>query len=549
MAKLSPDQRNHLYLIEAARVGIHKPILAALYAAHSQPSLADGETGLGISPANQIPLDRVNTLSQQIQYAANTIRSLSESLTAQGWTASDLWQAEKSCYSDRFLKTVAAGYGAPSSDTAAARLEACDPQVLLQAYLENFKADCAECEEFPQNLAYLDQALLTLVGQIPRYYVGIPSQREALVEATRIWNGWDTPEMAIAKLSPSSDSLDESHLDRELLQFANEISSKYTSYPHQREALLRLTQLWRQLPGRETAVASLKKNTSPETLLEILDPALIAFVHRLPGEYRGQAHQRNAIAETVRIWRQMESRTAVLISLGINAETLEAGKTDPAILVNAATGFDRELLEFIRRIPIDYKQLDLQREALIALVQLWRQLTTKDQTIKSLFDDLKQMHLARKGTPEAPPVPLAILPKRPEQWTTENIQMYASIIPEGNFTWAEATKGGTQMPSDLATVDAIIRIATLVQRARDRLGRPFYITNWYLSPEASSLCFGVSNSRHIIGDAIEFYCDGLSGDRVYWFLDPWWPGGLGRYGRFPYLNYIDARSYRSRWVN
>ena len=47
MTTLLPDQRNYYYLIEAARAGIHKPILAALYAAHNQPQLADGEIGLG----------------------------------------------------------------------------------------------------------------------------------------------------------------------------------------------------------------------------------------------------------------------------------------------------------------------------------------------------------------------------------------------------------------------------------------------------------------------------------------------------------------------
>jgi hypothetical protein len=51
MATLSPDQRNYYYLLESERTGIHKPILAALYQIHSSPSLSDGQTGLGISPA------------------------------------------------------------------------------------------------------------------------------------------------------------------------------------------------------------------------------------------------------------------------------------------------------------------------------------------------------------------------------------------------------------------------------------------------------------------------------------------------------------------
>ncbi|MBW4682045.1 MAG: peptidase M15A [Microcoleus vaginatus WJT46-NPBG5] len=561
MAQLSPDQRNYLYLQEAARTGIHKPILAALYTAHNQPILADEETGLGVSPANRIALEQVRTLGEQIYYAANTIRSLSESLVAQGWAASDLWHAEKGRYTDRFIQTLAAGYAAPATESTAARLEACDKQKLLQAYGEDFKIDC-EIEDFPENQAYLDQALLTLVSELSRYYNGLPAQRDALLETARIWSRLDTREATIAKLPQVIASLnipqsadayaensDESYLDGTLLQFVEQLSPNYTGYPHQREALLRLVQVWRQLDSREEAIVSLKKNTSAEPFLKILDPALIAFAGRIPQYYRGQAHQRNAVTEAVRIWRQLDSRTAALVSLGIKAENLEAGKSDPAVLVKAAAQLDRELLAFARRLSIEYKEADHQREALIVLVQRWRQMSTKTQAITSLFDDLKQMNLARRGSLEAAPTPLVIVPKPPERWTPKNIQMYAPIIPDGYFTWAEATHGGTRMPPDQATVDAMIRIAKLAQRARDRIGRPLRITSWYRPAEINRRVGGVSNSRHIVGDAIDFYCEGLTGNQLYWFLDPWWPGGLGRYSCFPYLSHIDARNYRSRWLN
>ena len=95
MTTLSPDQRNYLYILEAERVGIHKSILAALYLAQEQPSLEDGETGLGISPAHRISLDQVNTFAGQIQYGANTIRSLTDSLIKKGWQGVDLWDANR----------------------------------------------------------------------------------------------------------------------------------------------------------------------------------------------------------------------------------------------------------------------------------------------------------------------------------------------------------------------------------------------------------------------------------------------------------------------
>lgn len=172
--------------------------------------------------------------------------------------------------------------------------------------------------------------------------------------------------------------------------------------------------------------------------------------------------------------------------------------------------------------------------------QLWRNLETRGQTLQSLWENLKQMQRAGRDDPDAPPSPTPIIPpERPLHWTPETIQIHASILPNGSFTWAEATQGGTWMPIHQTTVEAIVRIATLLQQARDRLHRPFHITRWYCPHE---------NTRHLLGDAIEFYCNGLTGDQLYWFLDPWWTGGLGRSSQFPYLCYVDARSYRVRWL-
>jgi hypothetical protein len=345
-------------------------------------------------------------------------------------------------------------------------------------------------------------------------------------------------------------SEDESVLDIPLKQFIGQLSANYGGYPQQREALIRLTQLWRQLRTREDAIASLKTNTSPEENLSIIDPALIVFVQRLPNDYQGQGSQRNALTEAFRIWRKLDSRATALTALGINPELLKASTTDRTAMVNLATQLDRELLTFVRRVPGEYKELDHEREALIRLVQLWRGLTTRNQTIQSLFEDQKLLNQARGNTTEAPPKPVPmVLPKRPARWTPENIQIWASIIPDGNFTWAEATHGGTRMPPNQATVDAMVRIAKLAQRARDRIGRPFIITTWYRPPSINRDVAEATYSRHLVGDAMDFICEGLNGNQLYWSLEPWWPGGLGRYIKFPLLCHIDARSYRARWLN
>lgn len=552
MATLSPDQQYFYYLREAERVGIHQPILAALYQAHSSPSLSDGQTGLGISPENRVTLAQVNTFGQQVQYAANTIRSLTDSLIAQGWLGTDLWDVGQGRYTEQFLQRVAKGYAPAATELTAARLEACSFDLLLKAYLANWERE-GKTQGVPPNIAYLEQTLVRFAERVPHYYMGLPQQRDALLEMVRIWQQLDTREEAIAFLLSDQQfipqSEDESALDIPLKLFIQDIAAEYRGYPQQREALLRLTQLWRQLGTRQEAIASLYTSTSPETNLSVIDPPLIAFIQRLPEAYQGRGSQRNALTEVFRLWHQLESRAAALIALGINPEQLERSTNDQTVLVNLATQMDRELLNFMRRLPGQYQENDLQRETLIRLVQLWLNLPTRNQTIQFLLEDKKSLGQAASHGKLAPPKPMPVLIlKRPNQWTPENIQLFASIVEDGDFIWAEATQGGKWMPSSQATVDAIVHMAKLAQRARDRIGRPFMITSWYCPSSINYVDGEAIYRRHLVGDAMEFVCEGLTGNQLYWALDPWWSGGLGRYSKFPYLCHIDASPYRIRWL-
>ncbi|NES94503.1 MAG: peptidase M15A [Desertifilum sp. SIO1I2] len=547
MSKLSPDQRNYLYLLEAERVGIHKSILAALYQVQQQPTLSNGDKGLGISPANRIRLEEVSSFVGQVQYAANTLRAITDTLTSKGWQADNLWDASNGYHTRSFIEAIATGYTPTANIPAACQLEPCNAQALWQAYLNDLNTDF-QFDKLPQNLAYLDSALLALIDRLPRFYSGLPHQRDALLELLRVWRKLDTRAAAIASLNVTSSS--DSELDRALTQFAQNISRHYQGIPHQREALIRMTQLWRQLDSREAAIASLAQNTSPEPNLKQIDPALVAFVQRVPQFYQGTGIQRQALTEGFRLWRQLPERASALLALGLDAKLISVEADNPALLATVAAQLDRQLLDFMQRVPTAYQEQDHQREALIRLVQLWRNQITREQAINGLTEDLKRMNTAPRNTPEAPPPPLPIvLPRRPDRWTPSNIQIHASIIPNSVFTWAEATHGGTRMPPNQETVDAIVRIAQLAQQARDRIGRPFHVTSWYRPPDINARVGGVSNSRHIVGDAIDFYCDGLTGNQLYWFLDPWWPGGLGRYASYPYLSHIDARGYRARWLN
>ena len=551
MTELVPDQRNYYYLLEAERAGIHKPILAGLYTVHQSPRLMDGETGLGIAAANRVPVEQVNTFPEQVQYAANTLRSLTSTLTADGWNGGDLWDAAKGRYSDRFIERIAEGYMPSTAETNAARLESCNAEQLLAAYLEDIDYDYG-AQELPHNLAELDDELLALADRIAPNYGRLDFQREALLEVARIWRKLDSHESTIRAMNVPivNDVADEVALDKALTDFMRQVSRFYSGYPHQREALLRLTQLWRQLDSREEAIDWLETSDprATETNLEIVDPALMAFVQRVPDNYKGDGYHRFALTEAYRMWKGLDSRPTALSELGVTPQFLNANKDNPTALAQAAKQVDQALLTFIDSIPGTYKEIEEQREALIRLVQIWRRLDRRIDAIQSLFEDVRKMTRANRDSIEAPPVPKPLpQPTRPSRWTPYNIQLGASILVNGNFTWAEATRGGTRMPPNQATVDAMVRIATLAQQARDRLGRPFHITSWYRPPDVNRRVGGASNSRHIVGDAIDFYVDGLTGNQIYWALDPWWPGGLGRYTRFSRLSHLDARGYRARW--
>jgi uncharacterized protein YcbK (DUF882 family) len=71
------------------------------------------------------------------------------------------------------------------------------------------------------------------------------------------------------------------------------------------------------------------------------------------------------------------------------------------------------------------------------------------------------------------------------------------------------------------------------------------VVNWYRPLDLHGVQGCETSNRHRVGDAIDFICEGLTGNQLYWFLEPWWSGGLGRYTQFPYLCHIDARAIES----
>ncbi|MEL6223100.1 MAG: D-Ala-D-Ala carboxypeptidase family metallohydrolase [Cyanobacteria bacterium J06627_8] len=121
------------------------------------------------------------------------------------------------------------------------------------------------------------------------------------------------------------------------------------------------------------------------------------------------------------------------------------------------------------------------------------------------------------------------------------------VLPDGNFTWAEATKNGTRIPVDKTVVQGILKIADAMEEVRAYLGdRPITVNSWYRDPVTNRRVGGASRSRHLVGDAIDFRVSGINPHEVNRRLESWWGarGGLASASSF---THIDTRGYRARW--
>lgn len=127
------------------------------------------------------------------------------------------------------------------------------------------------------------------------------------------------------------------------------------------------------------------------------------------------------------------------------------------------------------------------------------------------------------------------------------VYTHTPIVWGLNFTWGEATKGLTRIPPDLKTVNNIIRVAKKLQEVRDFYNRPISITSWYRPPAVNKAVGGVSNSRHLTGDGVDFIVHGVPPLKVARDIDKLW-GSFGGVGRSPRFTHVDGRGYAVRWV-
>lgn len=121
------------------------------------------------------------------------------------------------------------------------------------------------------------------------------------------------------------------------------------------------------------------------------------------------------------------------------------------------------------------------------------------------------------------------------------------ILGSESFTWGEATKEGSRVPISHIVVTKIIEIAEYLELVKVLFeNRPIIITSWYRPPDINKQQGGVSNSRHLIGDAVDFLVQGVPPLDVHKRLHNW-HGSRGGLGKSNHFTHLDRRGYYARW--
>ncbi len=161
--------------------------------------------------------------------------------------------------------------------------------------------------------------------------------------------------------------------------------------------------------------------------------------------------------------------------------------------------------------------------------------------VELLSEDDHPVHQDAQEPPIGPPKEgQIVLPGK-----SSPVDLDSPIIPDGHFSWGEATKNGRRIPVTAKHTQNIEHMAYRMEDIRRELGdQPIRITSWYRDPESNRAVDGVENSQHLTGLAVDFYIDMMPDDEVQRLLDPIWEGGLG-FGRT--FTHVDDRGYVARF--
>lgn len=117
-----------------------------------------------------------------------------------------------------------------------------------------------------------------------------------------------------------------------------------------------------------------------------------------------------------------------------------------------------------------------------------------------------------------------------------------------HFSWSEFLHEG------IAIADVIYspyQLVASLEIVRAFLGdRPIKITSGFRTPEHNKRVGGAPDSMHLKFLAADIQVKGLPPHVVYNKLDPWWPGGLGKYKNFTHVDcrYL-IRENKARWTS
>ena len=107
-----------------------------------------------------------------------------------------------------------------------------------------------------------------------------------------------------------------------------------------------------------------------------------------------------------------------------------------------------------------------------------------------------------------------------------------------NFSWSEMTKGGTRIPVSEIITQRIVKLCKYMDKVRAYLGdKPIIVTSAYRDPVFNRSVKGASDSRHMYGDAIDFYVHGMDVvDTFYKLKEYHLKGGLAVGNGFVHLD-------------
>ena len=89
-------------------------------------------------------------------------------------------------------------------------------------------------------------------------------------------------------------------------------------------------------------------------------------------------------------------------------------------------------------------------------------------------------------------------------------------------------------------------LVDLLQKIRDRFGKPVTVHSAYRTPAYNKKVDGAAQSRHLYGQAADISISGVSPKAVADFAETLLPGsgGIGIYSSF---THVDVRAAKSRW--